>query len=289
MSIKKIYILLIINILIQKNIDAQSGWTRNQGGIFAKLGVAAVSGNKYYNEEGQLASTNVTFRQQALNFYGEYGITKNITGVVNFPLYKINGYSTTNTATGVGDPQVELKFALFKKIPVIAIFVGAEIPIAKQPNFATEKTPDPVSGLFNTINLPTGDSDFNYWTTLALSSGFGSTPGWGSIWGQYNRRSKGFSDQQKIGIEIGYKWTSKFWTNARLVGLYNGKIKGNAPISGITNGQSTEYSTLGVGAAYSFTKNWSLTFDFQTYTDLLVKRSNIYQTPFIQIGVSAEY
>jgi hypothetical protein len=288
---KKGIILLIINVLYISSTTAQSGWTRAKGGFYGKLGYSMVSGNEYYNEAGKLASQNNTFRQQALNLYGEYGITKNITGIVNFPLVKFNSYETTNTVSGVGDPQLELKFAILKKIPVVAFTIGAEIPIAKQPNYAVENKPDPISGLFNTINIPTGDSDFNYWGMLAVSSGLGNVPGWISFSGKYNVRTKGFSDQIIAGAELGYKWKPTFWTNIRLSSLWLGADKNGNQSVNLTNGQATTYTTLGVGGAYQVVEHWHITLDYQNYIDFLglAPLANIYKAPFLQLGVSAEF
>jgi hypothetical protein len=288
---KKAAILLIINILCMIQLFAQSGWTRAKGGFYGKLGYSMVSGNEYYNEAGKLASQNNTFRQQALNLYGEYGITKNITGILSFPLAKFNSYETTNIVSGIGDPQLELKFALLKKIPVVAFSLGVEIPIAKQPNYAKAKQPDPFTGLIDSINIPTGDSDFNYWGTLAVSSGLGNVPGWITFSGKYNKRTKGFKDQIIAGAELGYKWKPTFWTNVRLSSLWNGGDKGGSQAAGLTNGQGTTYTTLGVGGAYQIMKQWSITLDYQTYIDFLglASLANVYRAPFLQMGVSAEF
>jgi hypothetical protein len=288
---KKGVILLIINVLYISFSFSQSGWTRKKGGFYGKLGYSMTSGNEYYDENGKLASQNNTFRQQALNFYGEYGITKNITGIVTFPFVKFNSYETTNTVSGIGDPQVELKFAILKKIPVVAFSIGAEIPIAKQPNYAKNVKSDPITGLFDSINIPTGDSDFNYWGTLAVSSGLGNVPGWITFSSKYNIRTQGFRNQFIAGAELGYKWSPKFWTNVRLSSLWNGGNKDASQIVGLTNGQGTTYTTLGVGGAYQIVEHWHITVDYQSYIDFLglAPLANIYKAPFLQMGISAEF
>jgi hypothetical protein len=285
---KKHAIILIISILIIIKLNAQSGWTREKNGIFAKAGVFTLSGNKYYGLDGRLNNGANTFYQTALTFYGEYGITKNITGIINYPYFKFQHYKGYDIVSGIGDPQLELKFSLWRKIPIVSLSIGAELPLASQDNKSFSKT-EITPGFRDFANLPTGDGDFNYWGTLAISTGFGSSPGWFTIWGQYNRRSKGFSDQRRMGLELGYKWTTKFWTNARMVGLYQGKIKDKVGSASIVNGQGTQFTTLNIGASYEFIKHWSLTFDWQTYNDFLVKRKNVYSTPLFMAGISAEF
>ena len=227
------------------------------------------------------------FHQQALTFYGEYGVTKNITTILNFPYLKSQGYANDKRAVGVGNPQIELKIALFRKVPVVALIVGAELPFAKQTNYSIARQPD-AFGIINQINLPTGYPDLNYWTTLAVSSGFWQGLGWVSAYGQYILRGKDFNNQAKLGFELGYKWSPKFWTNARLVGWYQAQAKSKAQ-SSIVNGQGTEYTLLGIGAAYEVVKHWSLTLDYQTTNNLLVRPKNVIGAPLFQVGVSAEF
>jgi hypothetical protein len=189
---------------------------------------------------------------------------------------------------GTGNPQLELRFALYKKIPVVSLAIGAELPISQQTNISQAKF-ETAPGVRESTNLPSGYEDFNYWSTLAISSGFGSTPGWVTISGQFVKRGKNYSNQARLGFELGYKWTPKFWTNARLVGLYRIAKGDNASTGNITNGEGTEYTILNIGVAYELIKNWSITADYQTYNTLLVPLKNVYSAPFYQIGVSAEF
>ena len=288
---KKIFILLFIHLAFsgKSQMLGQSGWTRNKGGIYAKIGFYTLDGSNYFNTEGvkSTPSARSDFHQQALTFYGEYGITKNITTILNFPYLKWQGYADDIRATGVGNPQIELKFALFRKIPVVSFTIGAELPFAKQTNYSVARKPDDF-GVVNRINLPTGYPDFNYWGTLALSSGFWQGDGWATVYSQYIVRGKDFNNQAKLGFEVGYKWTPKFWTNARLVGWYQAQAKKGTKAS-IVNGQGTEYTNLGIGAAYEVIKHWSLTLDYQTVNNLLVRPKNIQAAPLFQIGVSTEF
>lgn len=264
----------------------QSGWTRNKGGIYAKAGFYTLSGSNYFNTEG-VKLPSPTFKQQALTFYGEYGVTKNLTAILNFPYMKWQGYTDDIKAKGIGNPQIELKVAVLRKVPVVALLVGAELPIAKQTNYSVARKPDEL-GIINRINLPTGYPDFNYWGTLAISSGFWQGMGWVSAYGQYMVRGQDFNNQAKLGFELGYKWSPHFWTNARLVGWYQAQTK-NTAVASIVNGQKTEYTLLSVGAAYEVLKHWSVTLDYQTMTNFLVRPKNVQAAPLLQVGVSAEF
>jgi hypothetical protein len=288
MDRKKVLFLFFIHLFYfgKSQILGQSGWTRNKGGIYAKTGFYTSSGSNFYNTEGgKIASRD--FHQQAFTFYGEYGITKNITTILNFPYLKSQGYADDKRAVGVGNPQVELKFAVFRKVPVVAFSIGVELPIAKQMNYSVARKPDDF-GVINRINLPTGYVDLNYWGTLAASSGFWQGMGWASVYSQYIVRGKDFNNQAKLGFELGYKWSPKFWTNARLVGWYQVQSK-NQTNASIVNGQGTQYTSLGIGAAYQLVKHWSLTLDYQSVNNLLVRPKNIQGAPLFQVGMSAEF
>jgi protein XagA len=284
---KRIYFPFLLIAIFVTDLSAQSGWTRSKGGIYAKTGVSTLSSDKYYDTEGNLNTGARKFYQQMVSFYGEYGVTKNITAILNYPFLKFQHYKDFETVKGIANPQLELRFALLKKIPVISLAVGGEIPIAKQNNFSIAKF-ESAPGIRESINLPAGYADFNYWGTLAISSGFGNVPGWATISTQYILRGKNYSNQAKLGFEIGYKWTPKFWTNARLTGFYQANKKASTT-GNITNGEGTEYTTIAVGAAYEFKKHWSITADFQAYNDVLVRLKNVYAAPFYQIGFSTEF
>jgi hypothetical protein len=288
-TMKKLFFLLFINIFYvgQSQILGQSGWTRNKGGVYAKLGFYTLKGAKYFDTEG-VKIANKTFHQQAMTLYGEYGINKNITAILNFPVVKKQFYSNYSAVTGLGNPQIEIKMSVLRKIPVIALSIGAELPIAKQANYSVAKTADNL-GIFDKINLPTGYPDLNYWGTLAVSSGFWQGLGWGTFYGQYIFRGKDINNQAKFGIEMGYKWTPQFWTNARLVGWYKASSKTSNVNASFINGQSTQYTSLGIGAAYEIVKHWSLTADFQSVNNILVRPKNTQDAPFFQLGISAEF
>lgn len=285
---KRICILLLICVFYLQFVNAQSGWTRHKGGFYAKAGVSYLTSDKYYDVDGNLTPGARQFYQQLLTFYGEYGINKNITAILNYPYLKFQHYKDFETVDGLGNPQLELRFALLKKIPVVSLAVGAELPLAKQQNISKAKF-ETAPGVREAINLPAGYADFNYWATLAVSSGFGSTPGWVTIAAQHVFRGQNYSNQARLSFELGYKWTPNFWTNARLVGLYQIKNSDKATVGNITNGEGSEFTTLGIGAAYQFTKNWHITADYQAYNNFIVSLKNVYSTPFYQIGVSAEF
>ncbi len=101
----------------------------------------------------------------------EYGLTDKFSIIANLTLQTFNGFETTETVSGLGDLRLEFKHALLKKYFPLAVSVAPEIPIGKANNFANS-----IFNIFERINLPSGDGEFNVWTTLASSFVLGDFP-----------------------------------------------------------------------------------------------------------------
>lgn len=276
--------ILLLPVICFKS-SGQSGWTRSKKTYFVKLAYNFFQSNNYYNLEGENIST-ARFRQHAITFYGEYGVTDNLTIIAHVPLFKANGFETTETVYGLGDLKVELKYALFKKknIP-LTLSIAPEFPTGSRDNFATNK-----SNSFERINLPTGDGEFNVWTTLAGSVSFYPVEAYLSAHGAYNFRTSyqgyDFRDQFKFGMEAGYKLVNLIWINAILQAQKS--LGKQAGMTDFVRGDGTAFTSFGLGAAYEFIEHWSLSFLYWNYGDFIIKRRNIYSDPTFSIGVFYE-
>ena len=133
---------------ISVNANAQSGWTKERKEGFYQLSFNRFSSEDYFTLDGDQLQTN-EFTQNSLVFYGEYGFTDKLTLIANWPLQVWNGFSSTETVSGLGDLRLEFKHALLKKYLPLSISVAPEIPIGKANNFAQSKLND-----FESINLP---------------------------------------------------------------------------------------------------------------------------------------
>lgn len=262
----------------------QSGWTKAKNSYFVKLGYSFFASDVYYNPDGDKLNTS-EFRQQSINLYGEYGITDRITVIVNFPVLRWNGFETTETVSGIGDLRTEFKYALFRnKIPV-ALSIAPEFPTGPSDLFAQNKE---VS--FEQINLPTGDGEFNIWTTLAGSTSFHPVPAYISASAAHNLRTSyegiNFQDQLKFSLEFGYQVIQGLWVNALLntqtsVGEKN-------PVTDFVRGDGTSYTAWGLGAAYEFIPQFSLNVQFWDYAGFLFPLENIYSAPTLSVGIFYE-
>lgn len=273
-----------LSIFSYKEANAQSGWTKGKKEGFYQLSFQSMQSNDYYTLDGDLLETN-QFTQQSLVFYGEYGVTDRFTIIANLPLQTWNGFETTEKVSGLGDLRLEFKHAILKKYLPLTISVAPELPIGKANNFAKSTVND-----FEQINLPSGDGEFNVWSTLASSFALPNAPFYGSIFGAYNVRTEydgiQFNDQFAIGAEIGYQFAKKVWVNARLNAL---ATVGEVPVAtDFVRGDGTEYTSFSFGASVPVYQKIHLSLNYRNFNDLIFDRKNLYSSGVISIGLYYE-
>ncbi len=262
---------------------SQSGWTRTPKGLFVKLDGSFLNATRYYNPNGEEVTTSA-FRQSSLNLYGEYGFRERLTFIVQAPLLRLHSFETTNTVAGIGDLRLEAKYRLTgNKLPV-SISIAPEIPTGRANAFAANKQfPD------DRINLPTGDGEWNIWTTLAASKSFGKW--YATAFGAYDFRTsykgKKFRDLYQFGAEIGYNPWKPLWLNAKIRAQYS---NGNSrfPELGFVRGDATTYTLASAEAFYKINKKWGVAATWLTGGDWIAPFRNIYIAPYFSVGVVYE-
>ena len=266
------------------SLSAQSGWTKAKTEGFYQLGYNRFSSEDYYTLAGEKLATN-RFTQNSLVFYGEYGVTDKFTVIANWPLQVWNGFSSTETVNGLGDLRLEFKHALLKKYLPLSISIAPELPIGKANNFAQSVLND-----FESINLPSGDGEFNVWTTLATSFSLPNAPLYGNLFGAYNFRTQydgiSFSDQLGLGIELGYKIADLVWVNSRINALTS--VDDIEVITDFVRGDGSEYTSYSFGASIPVYRGIHLSLTYRNYTDFLFERRNIYSAPTFSLGLYYE-
>jgi hypothetical protein len=273
-----------LSLLFSLEVAAQSGWTKGKKEGFYQLSYQSMTSKDYYTLGGELLETN-QFSQQSMVFYGEYGVTDRFTIIANLPLQTWNGFETTEKVSGLGDLRLEFKHAILKKYLPLTISVAPELPIGKANNFAKSTIND-----FEQINLPSGDGEFNVWSTIASSFALPKAPFYGTIFAAYNVRTEydgiQFSDQYALGAEIGYHIASKVWVNARLNALATvGDVR---VATDFVRGDGTEYTSFSFGASVPIYKQVNLSLNYRNFNDLIFDRKNIYSSGVVSIGVYYE-
>ena len=107
---KLIISISILTLILPSQLQAQSGWTKPKGEGFFQLSYLFFESDQYFNLSGDQITTN-SFQQQSIILYSEYGLTDQLTLITNFPVHTFNRFETTETASGIGDLRLEIKYA----------------------------------------------------------------------------------------------------------------------------------------------------------------------------------
>ncbi len=268
--------------LIQ-SAEAQSGWTKGKGELFSRVGYQYFSSGSYYNLSGNEMNTN-EFIQHSVALYGEYGLTDRLTILLDWPAFKSHRFESTETIHGVGDMKIGAKYAISKKIP-ISLTVLPELPVARANRFAQNENP-----AFGSINLPTGDGEFNVFTILAGSASFYPLPVYTNVFFAYNFRTEydgiSLSDQLLYGIEIGGKVFDIAWLKGGI--RFQESLDQSDEVISFIRGEGTEYASISFGLYVPIRSGWGVDINYFDYLDLLVSRKNIYDAPVFSLGIVYE-
>ena len=261
----------------------QSGWVKSKGEAYLQVGYQGFQSNQYYTLQGNLLTTN-TFRQHSLYFYGEYGLTDRWDVLLSMPMYRFNSFESTTWAHGIGDLRVELKYGVLTGQVPVSISVAAEVPTAKGDNFATNR-----ELVFEQINLPTGDGEWNVWLTAAGSHALAELPIYLQGYAAYNLRTgyadSQFRDQLKYGVEVGYQPGKKWWLMARAM-AFTTLGEAQNQFTDFIRGEGTQFMAAGLAVNYTFVEHWALVAQGQTYFDGWHPRRNLYSAPMLSVGLA---
>lgn len=273
---------LSVILLSTLHLFGQSGWTKSKGSLFAKLDFSHLSASKYYTPSGNALTTSV-FNQTSLNWYGEYGLSDRWTLVSAMPLLRKNAFETSEAVYGIGDLRLEIKYRLLKDFPV-TLSIAPEFPTGRRNAFAASKS-DPL----DKINLPTGDGEFNVWSTLAASQSFGKL--YGTVYGAYNYRTQyeglDFRDLYQFGVEVGVNPLSGLWVNAKVRSQFS---TGDSiyPELGFVRGDATTYTLYSFEAFYKLNDRIGVSGTFLSGGDFIAPFKNIYIAPYFSLGIVYE-
>lgn len=258
---KKIFTLVLILFLAQ-TLQAGGGWPQQKGKGYFKLGQNFIIADNFYNLQGEVIGIT-TISLYTTSFYGEYGITDRLTGMLYMPFFvrstlnEVERRQSGNIEPGdavnsFGDTDIAFKYGLTpgKSIAVSATVLFG-LPLGKTAEGTTDAGEPRI--------LQTGDGEFNQMLMIDASHSFYPTPLYASIGIGYNNRTKGFSDEVRATGEIGYQ-PSSHWNLALKLFITqstnNGDPDGGAG-SGVF-GNNVEYVSFGPEVSYIFKENFGL-------------------------------
>lgn len=246
---KKIF--LILSLFLCAHIAvAGGGWTYAKGSGFFKLSQSAIRSDRFFNPDGDIIDITTT-GYYATSIYGEYGLSDRFTAIAYIPFFTRSTLNKTrfnmsgdeipgDQLNSVGDIDISLQYGIIKSDNwVLSARVLFGLP--------TGETAGGETGI-----LQSGDGEFNQMVRLDLSKPF-SKKAWFSFYAAFNNRTNNFSDEYRLGGEVGSKFGTSFFLIGKLdlvQSLFNGTA--DASMSGTLFSNNTEYLSPAVELAYEF-------------------------------------
>lgn len=277
-------VVFIFSFLFMYSLHAGGGWPQPKGKGYFKLSEWWVRANQHFTIGG-LKDPNVTTGLYNTTFYGEYGFTDKFTGVVNIPLLSrsvVNNLvsGTTNeiitpgdAINAPGDAELTLKYGIFRKAAVsLAATVVFGIPLGEDAGG--------VAG-----NLQTGDGEFNQIFRIDAGFPLGGNDyfsAYGNVYGGYNLRNRGFSDEVRYGAELGIGIISqKLWFTARYDVIKSRNNEPSGAIEGSFFANNAEVTSLTGEVSYQLNSKIGVSASYGTAIDGQI----IYAAPSYSFGV----
>ena len=281
------YTALLSLVCMINQLHAQNGWTRTKNGYYFQLSASHFATNNYYSTEGILYGSGSKFISNGLIAYGEFGLTSRITGVLDLPVLMLNRFSTTGTVAGVGNIRIGAKYRLIDVIP-LSVQVDLDIPTGNGINYATAKRPNAL-GIFEEINLPTTDGEFNVWTTLAASASTSDGKTYGNLFAAANFRTQSFTNQYQAGLEIGHLFFKRLYVigKCRIQNKLVSSKETHANAS-FLYGEGTTYTAYNLSLLYKVNSRLRLVGALADFSGAIVSRRNIYDGVTYTLGVAIE-
>jgi hypothetical protein len=246
--------ILILVVFLPYMISA-SGWTQKKNSGYFQLGGLIMSGDKFYNNDGDKISMP-KLTDFSLSLYAEYGVTNELTLFGSFPFFKSLSLDEikddiTNTVvseseskSGLSDFDIGLRYNLGKLGSTsftAGIMFGLPVGDDKIEN-----------------GLLLGDGEFNQQIFVGFGHSFNGPIYLAGKIG-FNNRVEGYSDEFHYSFEAGYRVSNPLLVMFKARGvksLNNGDaVKGG--IGGLfANNQ--EFLAYGIESIYSLSKTTGL-------------------------------
>lgn len=236
---------------------AGGGWPTPKGKGYFKLSQFALRANQFYAPNGEIIAIP-TAGIYISSLYGEYGITDRFGVAAYVPFFSratLNEQvSTTGTllaegdaVNSLGDFDISFKYGLIVNKPIV---VSASLTLG---------LPLGNPGGGRTQILQTGDGEFNVMLSLEASRGFNGGKGYINTLVAFNDRSNNFSDEFRLGFEVGYNLAPKL--NVALKVLSVNSLNNGSDLETPTNGifsNNIEYLAVTPELNYSLNEKFGV-------------------------------
>ena len=258
----KLY-LLIVTLLISNIAIAQ--WSKKKGDGYYKLSVWGLKSDQHYTDTGDI-DPNITRGQYNINLYGEYGITNKINALIYAPLfsstYQNDVFSNTTkelitkgeSVNGIGDIDLGIRYSLLQN-EKIALSTSLTLGLP---------TGNDAGG--SDGSYQTGDGEFNQLLKVSVGVPFSiaNFPLYSKAYIGYNNRTQNYSDELRLGAEVGINIAKIVWLTANLdvvSSLQNGSLSAQGS-QGSIFANNVEFTSSGFGAAVYVTKKLGVSLNY---------------------------
>ena len=276
----KKFIIVSLMFLVAASALAGGGWPQPKGKGYFKLSESYLLSSRIFDGNGNVIDLTPSYGYFATSFYGEYGFTDRLTGIIYMPFfaratknelqYNQPGVPSEPGAAlnSFGDTDIAIKYGLIVNKPIV---VSATILFG---------LPLGDNGATNANALQTGDGEFNQMLRVDASHSFYPKKFYVSAYGAFNNRTKGFSDEVRFGAEIG--WTLKKFIPILKVSTVHSLFNGDVGV--IQNGvfsNNIEFISPALELNYQLTDKLGISASMAT----ALAARNILASPNFGIGV----
>ncbi|SEB35860.1 hypothetical protein SAMN04489761_0099 [Tenacibaculum sp. MAR_2009_124] len=259
---------LIITAFLFAGIQSFAQWSKGKGKGYFKLSAWYLQSDQHFTNTGEL-DPNVTRTQFNTNLYGEYGLSNKLDVIAYIPFFARVAQNNQLSGTNNNTIQSGESFNSFGDIDF-----GVRYAIFKKGNWALDAklllglpTGSSLGG--SDGSYQTGDGEFNQYlsTSIGYSTRLFKRPAYLKSYLGYNNRTKGFSDELRVGFEVGVNViVNKLWLSSRvniLQSLQNGTLNA-ANSNGSIFANNVEFSSYGFEAAYYITNKIGASVSFDS-------------------------
>jgi len=256
------YIILSLVILWACDVMA-GGWPRKKSTGYYKIGYSWIHGSHFFNATGGRVELERMLNFSTVSFYGEYGITDRLTAIAYLPVAttaKLEAQQNQPSAsiTTIGDTNIGFRYGLLTDQPtVLSASVTLGLPFGQTASSTSAAAEDA---------LQTGDGEFNQ--LIKLESGHSLGGGfYASSFAGVNFRSKGFSEEVRIGGEVGHV-SEKIIAIVKvktIKSFKNGDDTGEATLDFFNN--NMEFTSIAPEIGYKITNSIGLSINYTVYLE----------------------
>jgi hypothetical protein len=204
---KQQFKLFLMLLLISSPIFG-GGWTQKKGSGFYKLDFRYLPGKAVYNDKGE--KFNLTIKDMSFGFYGEHGISDELTLTANWITFQkisvddLAAASSESEVSGIGDAGLGIRY-------LVGNFGNSVLSAAGRVGI-------PIGETYENGELWLGTGEWNQTFGLEFGHSFYPAPAYVSAVIYYRNRNEGFSDEIKWGVEGGYSFNEV----VSLIGRFHG-------------------------------------------------------------------